>query len=413
MSDNIQNNIQNVSNIPNISLENNLQLIPSINLQEIPVELKETVIKFNLENNEIYKKNDSQKYGIFDEKKTYNISPIVRKTPNSKTDIIIHKIYTNRKNVIKNYQNTLSNSSTNNSNIVSSRSLIYQGFGKNNNHSIYNLCKNDNSCNNSSNVLSKLRNNDQLYNNENLRISNINNINNINNDESPLSDNKTIKIQDNSSSENSPDKPVTPLSDDSVSSDLIQERNIEKRKRKYYRTIKYKDNKNPKIKPINIDDIETPKSSPSESPRDITQDLWNDLIENYYIEFQKLCKDESNKYKYLSHKNELISNILKFILLISGCFTFTLSITVANSLFMNTTTIVSSCLTAIITSLNGFFQFDKKSEIQYNIYRELDKLYNTISLEMLKPTYMRPDPYEFILSLRNRKDELMKTLQKK
>jgi hypothetical protein len=170
---------------------------------------------------------------------------------------------------------------------------------------------------------------------------------------------------------------------------------------------------NENIKPINIGEIETSKSSPLPSPRDITQDLWNDSVENYYIEFQKLCKEEAEKYKYLSHRNELVSNLLKFVLLISGCFTFTLSISIPNSLFMSTTTTISSCLTAIITSLTGFFQFDKKSEIQYNIYRELDKLYNTISLELLKPTYMRADPYEYILSLRNRRDELLKTLQKK
>ena len=80
---------------------------------------------------------------------------------------------------------------------------------------------------------------------------------------------------------------------------------------------------------------------------------------------------------------------------------------------MSATTTISSCLTAIITSLSGFFQFGKKSEIQNNIYRELDKLYNIISLDMLKPTYMRPDPYEYILTLRNRRDELLKTLHKK
>ena len=131
------------------------------------------------------------------------------------------------------------------------------------------------------------------------------------------------------------------------------------------------------------------------------------------MEFQKLCKDESIKYKYLSHRNEIISNLLKFILLISGCFTFTLSISIPNSLFMSATTTISSCLTAIITSLSGFFQFGKKSEIQNNIYRELDNLYNIISLDMLKPTYMRPDPYEYILTLRNRRDELLKTLHKK
>jgi len=416
-----ENNIyQNQLNDINYSIDNNSK----------SKEITDSIINLNVEelNKTSIKKTENSI-------RQFNISPIIRKTPNSKADIIIQKIYTNRKNVIRNYQNTSSNSSSN---------ILSNSY---NQKDIYNLYKKDNSdiSNNNSNVLLNLRNNDQFYNydnnndNNNIRISyinsnkNIDNQNNkddiniitdvnstLNNDDSPFSNNKLLKdrdnaskkLQDNSSSESSPDKSVTP-SDDSVNSNIIPERNMEKRKRKYYRTIRYKkDNKITKMQSININEIETPKSSPSESPRDITQDLWNDLVENYYIEFQKLCKEEANKYKYLSHRNELISNILKFILLVSGCFTFTLSISVPNSLFMNTTTIVSSCLTAIITSITGFFQFDKKSEIQYNIYRELDKLYNTISLEMLKPTYMRPDPYEFILSLRNRKDELLKTLQK-
>jgi hypothetical protein len=408
MSDNnYQNNLDfndnfnNLENITNISLNNNEQSFPIIN-QELPISLKETVINFNLDNNE--KKKNSR---------NYNISPIIRKTPNSKSDIIIQKIYTNRKNVIRNYQNTLSNSSTN--------FLHHSYTQKDTNDIIYN----------NSNVLLNLKSNEHLNNleneNNNLRISYINNSdksnnnsNNNKNNESPFSENKTIKditnkkLQDNSSSESLSDKSLTSLSDEFVNRDLTKEINIEKRKRKYYRTFKYKnkDSKISKLKPININEIETQKSSPSQSPRDISQDLWNDSVENYYIEFQKLCKDEACKYKNLSHRNELISNILKFILLISGCFTFTLSISAPNSIFMNTTTTISSCLTASITSVKVFFQFDKNSEIQYNIYRELDKLHNTISLEMLKPTYMRADPYEFILSLRNRKDELLKTLQK-
>jgi hypothetical protein len=356
MSDN--NIYQNKSNIINYPSNNNSNINDSESQDNTG-----TIIKINMD--EINKD--------YTKRRQFNISPIVRRTPNTKADIIIQKIYTNRKNVIKNYQNT---STDFRENIYSSNNRISERF---------NTSKNDNLYNCETNI-----------NNNNTLITSYTAPNvDENNDDSP-------NIKDTSSSDSSPDKSVTPLSDESI--------NSEKRKRRYYRTTKLKKER---IKPININEIEIPKTTPSSSPRDITQDLWNDSVENYYMEFQKLCKDEAIKYKYLSHRNEIISNLLKFILLISGCFTFTLSISIPNSLFMSATTTISSCLTAIITSLSGFFQFGKKSEIQNNIYRELDKLYNIISLDMLKPTYMRPDPYEYILTLRNRKDELLKTLHKK
>jgi hypothetical protein len=395
------------------------------------IENKDTIIKFNIEDinrDNIRRSNSrwtSSQFGntyrteSLERSKQFNISPIVRRTPNTKADIIIQKIYTNRKNVIKNYQNTSTEFRdirplTNSSSLIDRNLDKIRSFNKidnnsQNNDKLYNYESDANLVNNDKNNLivsyKKSIEEDSLSND--IPLSRIIN---KNNEESP-------SIKDSSSSDGSPDKSVISLSDESVNSDMhsesIFDRNTEKRKRRYYRTIKLKKDKNEKIKPLNINEIETPKQSPTSSPRDITQDLWNDSVENYYIEFQKLCKEEADKYKYLSHRNELISNLLKFILLISGCFTFTLSISIPSTLFMSTTTTISSCLTAIITSLTGFFQFDKKSEIQYNIYRELDKLYNTISLEMLKPTYMRPDPYEYILSLRNRRDELLKTLQKK
>lgn len=405
------------------------------------IENKDTIIQFNIEdiNRDNIKRSNSRwtssqfentyRTESLEKSKQLNISPIVRRTPNTKTDIIIQKIYTNRKNVIKNFQNTstnfsLSNDKNSDKNRGYSKSFVSElnkiDINSQNNERLYNYDNDRNLVNSKNNLMVSYKEpiiNDSFSNNlpstkDNDSIP-LSILNNKNKDESP-------SIKESSSSDGSPDKSVTSISDDSVNSDIysgrIFDRNSEKRKRRYYRTIKLKKDKNEifeKIKPININEIETPKQSPFSSPRDITQDLWNDSVENYYIEFQKLCKEEAEKYKYLSHRNELVSNILKFILLISGCFTFTLSISIPSSVFMSATTTVSSCLTAIITSLTGFFQFDKKSEIQYNIYRELDKLYNTISLEMLKPSYMRPDPYEYILSLRNRRDELLKTLQKK
>lgn len=329
-------NITNISNNGNIANENNLiHTFPS----------NDTIIKLHM---------DDIDTNIRSAK--YNVSPIMRRTPNTKADMIIHKIYSNRKNVIKNLNCT-------------SKSTI-------------NL--NDNN----------------LYNYEtDMSVKNKKSTDNI----------PSIFEQcdtSNSDKSDTPDKSTTPISENSVDGDSYNKLDKDKKRRKYYRTLKFK-------KTIDTNQIiANNNQTPNSSPRDISNDLWNDNVENYHLEFQKLCKEESDKYKYLSHRNEIISNILKFILLVSGCFTFTLSISIPNSLFMNTTTTVSSCLTAIITSVTGFFQFDKKSEIQYNIYRELDKLYNTISLELLKPSYMRSDPYEFILTLRNRRDELLKTLQK-
>jgi hypothetical protein len=367
----------------NSNLNSNINTINS----KIPYNINETIIKFNIDDiNNIEKENIKKNV-------KYNISPIIRKTPNTKAEIIIQKIYTNRKNVIKNHQSNSNKKYDNNS----SNNLNKHNIDKFYNYNIIDI-------NDINDINNDMLNNDNIKNNIEQNEQEILKEHSSKSNTSSLTENLT-------KNESSPDKSLTPLSDYSPDSDIIYNKNIDKRKRKYYRTLKLKKN----IQPININEIQikTPKSTPTISPRDITQDLWNDSVEHYYIEFQKLCKEEYDKYKYLSYRNELISKILKFVLLISGCFTFTLSISIPNSIFMSTTTTISSCLTAIITSLTGFFQFDKKSEIQYNIYRELDKLYNTISLEMLKPTFMRPDPYEYILILRNRRDELLKTLQKK
>lgn len=364
----IKDNLNDLSNLNDLN-ENNVNLITNT-----PPSKKETIIKFHTNNDNVYKKQ-------------FIMSPVSRRTPNSKADLLIQKIYLNRKNVIKHLQ--------------SSKRDINRDINRDNQVSKTNEKEKK--------TYEQLKINIKTCESESdLSDKNIDSLKNIS--ETPSHISHISHISDNSS-ESSPDNSTY-----SISEECSSNNNIEKKKRKFYKGIKFKKNQN--IKQLNMNEIqltneENVKSSPLSSPRDISEDLWNDSIENYYSEFQKLCKEESSKYKNLSYRNEIISNFLKFTLLISGCFTFTLSISIPNSLFMNTTTMISSCLTAIITSVTGFFQFDKKSEIQYNIYRELDKLYNIISLELLKPTYMRSDPYEFILSLRTRRDELLKTLLKK
>lgn len=417
-SDNSENS-NNSNSVSNISNECNQQTKIddkkySKSINNTPSSVKETIIKFDISELEKEARNRS---------KEYNISPVIRKTPNSKTDLIIQKIYSNRKNVIKCIKNSIKTQSFQHSQPVSSFSQLNKTTPPSISYSNFTNLNNVNNCNssylynsdieNSSlNIKQNDINNEQFENDielekeytpESDKLERINNITSRNIDKDYK---KNFSIESDSSSPS----PDTEASEENPYS--YPYKNIDKKKRKYYKNVKMKKNQIYNIQPLNIQELNSQKTTPNSTPR-ISEDLWNDSIENYYLEFQKICKDESNKYKYLSHRNELISNILKFILLISGCFTFTLSISIPNSLFMNATTTISSCLTAIITSMSGFFKFDKNSEIQYNIYKELDKLYNCISLELLKPTYMRSDPYEFILSLQNRRDELLKSLQKK
>ena len=468
---------------------NNIEITPSV---------KETIIKFNM--NEIETERIKNK-------KQIHTSPIIRRTPNTKTDIIIQKIYSNRRNIIKNinsknthFRNFTSNTENNKENeinlsqtpnnlnsktstqfkqvnltksLLSSSNLLSYPLTSINSELSHNkvdkvfieteitddknnLCINSTDNDNNNNI----NNNTSDQNNRFTTVSPNNDLN-INNSEyeksSPSTDISSIRQSDNriqnklTSMYQTKDETCS----SSITSDNSEENYnsfsypYEKKKRKHYKNVKMKkyikdlENKGsgneyvpsvntndnifvptcPQSGPCPLDDwrftenqydiTSSKKNTPLSSPRTDSNELWNETIENYYMEFQKICKDESKKYKCLSKYNEIISKILKFLLLVSGCFTFTLSITVPNSSIMTTTTTISSVLTTIITSIIGFFQFEKTSEIQYNIYKELDKLYSIISLELLKPTYMRNDPYELILLIQNRRDELLKTLHKK
>lgn len=489
------------SNKPKKSISNNSESNSEKNTDnsiEITPSVKETIIKFNM--NEIETERIKNK-------KQIHTSPIIRRTPNTKTDIIIQKIYSNRRNIIKNINSKKSHFR----NFTDSTANAFAS--ENNQENEINLSQAPNNLNSKASTQFKQANltksllsssnllsypltsiNSELSHNKvdkvfieteitddknNLYINSTDNVinNNINNNTSDQNNSFTTVCPNNDLNINNPEyeksSPSTDISSirqsenriqnklasiytntdetrsSSITSDNSEENYnsfsypYEKKKRKHYKNVKMKkyikelENKGSSHEyvpsAITNDNIFVPtfvavptdvaenqyditsskKNTPLSSPRTDSNELWNETIENYYIEFQKICKDESKKYKCLSNYNEIISKILKFLLLVSGCFTFTLSITVPNSSIMTTTTTISSISTAIITSIIGFFQFEKTSEIQYNIYKELDKLYSIISLELLKPTYMRNDPYELILLIQNRRDELLKTLHKK
>jgi len=454
---------KNSQNLNESVCTTNLNEFEKCNENNTPPSTSETILKFHL--------NEIEKEKI--KKIQRNISPDIKRTPNTKAEYIISKIYSNRKNVIKyskkdsesyneNFISKInSNTFSDSDNELNSSKNLSQDFSqkiknKNDNiHSnqIYSISNNSvNHMKTYSDV--QVRPNYSKSNRNLYDSKNINNYDNINEFQSIIhnTENKLSSIKDElietSQNQDIPRKEIlskpyfksisfNDVSDESNSKDsnestestspdtelsnetkyrTIKTSNKDKKKRKYY-----KHNKQEIIKPLeniekHLNIIANTKNNsnfntPNPSPREESVELWNDSIENYYIEFQKICKDEVLKYKYLSHRNEILSNILKFILVISSCFTFTLSISNPSSLFLSTTTTISSCLTTIITTLQAFFQFDKKSEIQNYIYKELDKVINSVSLELLKPTNIRSDPYELILSLQNRRDELLKSLR--
>jgi hypothetical protein len=517
------NLIIDINNVNNENrLNKNIESTNEKNIEknnESPPSKSETIIKFHL--NEIEKE---KKYPL----REINVSKLVKKSPNTKAELLIQKIYSNRKNVMKhthssfssysddgqydksesislkkeiNGYNQLYHSPSYTSSNVINHSIptsyitnctpIYKNSSESNSDKFYDISQTKNL---NTNILDNEDNIQNSYNNvkseinkdfsdsekESLNSKSVSNLSTISN-ETP-SENYTInsKIYKESTSE-SPSESLYKKNED-VSSDTTPEsknKNIsidkkkndnrnEKMNRKYYKNIlkqlklNDKNDKNKyygQIKPINIlpeyqneyqneqmyQDYQnslqnisrniTPVISPNisrnvtpnVSPRVVNQynqftqyekesvpeQLWNDSVEKYYLQFQQVCKEEAIRYKNLSRKHENISKILKFVLLISGCFTFTLSITTPDTILLGATTTISSCLTAIITSINGFFKYDKICEIEYYTYKELDKLYNTISVELLKPPNMRNDPYEFILSIQNRRDELLNLLHDK
>lgn len=456
------NDLKKSQNLNESVYSTNLNEFENYNENITPPSTSETILKFHL--------NEIEKEKI--KKIQRNISPDIKRTPNTKAEYIISKIYSNRKNVIKHSkkdsesynENFISEIYSNNfsehDKEINSGQNLSQGFSQ----KIQN--KNDNIHSNqiysiSNNSVNRMKTYSDIQvrpnyskSNRNLYDSkNINNSDNINEFQSIIhnTENKLSSIKDEltenyqnqvmqhsdtlskpyfksnsfttsleSNSKDSTESTESTSPDTELSNETkyrtIKLSNKDKKKRKYY-----KHHKQELIKPLeniekHLNIIANTKNNsnfntPNTSPREESVELWNDSIENYYIEFQKICKDEVLKYKYLSHRNEILSNILKFILVISSCFTFTLSISNPSSLFLSTTTTISSCLTTIITTLHAFFQFDKKSEIQNYIYKELDKVINSISLELLKPTNIRSDPYELILSLQNRRDELLKSIR--
>lgn len=434
---------------------NNLNILNNPNIKELPEIQKVSNFEHlepiqNIQNiqdiQRIYNINTKIKKTKEDNE---NREKFYKKTPNTKIQILTQEIYLNRKNTIKNCEK-------NNKYKININSLpVNTSFHSNkypfkNNERIFestNIPVNSTdrtlpfeySLNNGSfSSITKFNNLHSYQYNKDFSKSNSNTDKKLKND-------STFKIVENKENENtdeqlsssiisadtvssgscsreventSPELTDTTDSIDSTENTKIyehREKHFKEPKRHYRRFNKFKKKKDSTEQDINYtnDNYYDDLSQSDCSPRLLDTSLWNDDIENYYIEFQKICISESIKYKQLNYRHEFVSNLLKFILLISSCFTFTLSLSSPSSVFFQVSTTITSILTTIITSIISFFTFEKLSEIEYYIYKGLDKINQNISIELIKPFQIRCDPYELILSLQNQRDELLKKLHKK
>jgi hypothetical protein len=415
-------------------MENELNDI-KINIQQEPnIVLKKSIDDYIIETKINSSKNDNE-----------NREKYYKKTPNTKIQILTKEIYLNRKNIIKNCEKSINKQYKININslpINTSLELSSISHLKNNERIICpekipttrfidkSLIENSVNTNSFSslNTLNKY----YQYNCENKSLNqdistckptykideNVENVENVK--ISPVVSTGNI---DTSSESICDTENTSPDLTDSTDSNIKNEHNIKHdfkdkyfkdpvSKKRHYRRFKLKKKINEIDNNINYSDYNEDLSQSDCSPR-LDTSLWNDNIENYYIEFQKICIEESIRYKQLNYRHEFISNLLKFILLLSSCFTFTLSLSSPSSVFFQVSTTITSILTTIITSIISFFTFEKRSEIEYYIYKGLDKINQNISIELIKPPHIRCDPYELILTLQNQRDELLKKIHKK
>lgn len=438
---NIQNPSLNISSIKESNINNDSKLLNNSNVNDTSIYLYKLDKFDKLDKLDKLNKLDKLDTKIKNTKEDDdNREKFYKKTPNTKIQILTQEIYLNRKNIIKNSEKSkfkINAKFVPINTSLNSQNLSFHNISNNihapfKNESFSSIDKlNIHSYSNENEFLKKDDENTFIITEPNSIISS-----RFNSDKKCKSDNKlenTIKNLSEISSEiniSETEKTSPDLTDSTDSLDSINTTNssvetgkhefkdkfYKEHKRRHYRRFGKirKKNTNDVIENcINENEYIDDLSQSDCSPRNIDISLWNDDVENYYIEFQKICVSESVKYKQLNHRDKLLSNLLKFILLISSCFTFTLSLSSPDSVFFQVTTTITSILTTIITSIISFFAFEKRSEIEYYIYKGLDRINQTISIELIKPSQIRSDPYELILTLQNQRDELLKKLHKK
>jgi hypothetical protein len=137
-------------------------------------------------------------------------------------------------------------------------------------------------------------------------------------------------------------------------------------------------------------------------------DQWTDETVQQLIDFGDLCAESSNKCKKSSIIHNRISNALQISVILLGAISATTSIGGIDCDKKNIISVVSGCMVFFFSSMQGYFQYPQKSEIEANSCIELERMSRSIRIELSKSKELRVDPFRYIIKLENQREKILK-----
>ena len=137
-------------------------------------------------------------------------------------------------------------------------------------------------------------------------------------------------------------------------------------------------------------------------------DQWTDETVQQLIDFGDLCSESSNKCKKSSIIHNRISNALQISVILLGAISATTSIGGIDCDKKNIISVVSGCMVFFFSSIQGYFQYPQKSEIEANSCIELERMSRSIRIELSKSKELRVDPFRYIIKLENQREKILK-----
>ena len=200
-----------------------------------------------------------------------------------------------------------------------------------------------------------------------------------------------------------------PTIHEDVTININEEKKIIPKERNILKTV---------IKNVSYTPISTPNSisNKDESPSiqkyiiNSNPNAWTPEIEDILIDFSEICGKLAIICRKYSRRHKHIATLLQ-LLIIVGALTSTLSISSTkegeNFFILN---IICGFFTILLSSLQGYFDYSRCSEIEYRSSLELERMRVNIRTELAKHSQYRVDPCRYIIELETVKDKILKRI---
>lgn len=136
--------------------------------------------------------------------------------------------------------------------------------------------------------------------------------------------------------------------------------------------------------------------------------LWTDEVINYLIFFGNLCLSSADRCKKESIRHRRFSNTFQILVILLGALITATSLGDIDNQFRMIIGTVCGASTAILTSIQGFLKFPRKSELEALAYLELGRMARNIRIQLSKSKDLRVDPYEYIIKLENQREKILR-----